>query len=112
MKETFENGKKYLLIIIFVFLTLPITIMFLNDNLKTGLTFGYLYALNPIIVFSVSLMYAVRNGFDWRFPVIIGLLFIPAVIIYFDFQNIVFALTYCIFSYIGSAFGAFVKRLL
>lgn len=112
MTDFFEGGKKYLLIIIFLFFTLPITLMFLNDNIKAGLVFGYLYALAPIVVFSVSLMYAVRNGFNWRFPVIVGAMFIPAVIIYFELQNIVFALTYCIFSFVGSAFGTFIKRLL
>lgn len=110
--QEFNQNRKYLLVIVFLFFTLPIALMFLNDNIKQSLTFGYLYALNPIAVFIVSFIYALKCGFDKKFPFIVGLLFIPAVIIYFEFQNIIFAFTYCIFSFIGEGCGYWLKKLI
>ncbi len=107
-----EAGRKYLLVIIFLYFTLPLGIVFIKGGIRESLMFGYLYALNPIMVFADSLMYAVRHGFEWKFPVMVGVLFIPSALIYFHWQDIVFALTYGIFSFIGAAFGTLIKKLL
>ncbi len=108
--EELNGKKKYILIIVFMFLTLPICLMFLKEGMKESLIFGYLYALNPIVIFVVSLMYAVKCGPDWKYPVIVGALFIPAAVIYFGLKNLVFVITYAVFSFVGVGIGALLKR--
>ncbi|MCH5186080.1 MAG: hypothetical protein J1F64_08145 [Oscillospiraceae bacterium] len=110
--EDFEKSRKYMLVIVFTFFTLPLFFMFLKEGVKESIIFGYLYALNPIAVFAVSVLYAVRCGFDPKFPLVVGAIFIPAVFIYFDWHNIVFGITYAVFSYIGTAVGVFFRRFL
>jgi len=114
MEENNEH-RKYYLIMVFMYFTLPIFFMFLDETMKQSISFGYISALNPIVIFAASLIYAVRHGFVWKYSITAGLAFLPAIFIYFDFRNIlyyVFAITYAIMSFAGIAAGMFIKRFI
>lgn len=106
-----DTMRTYLIIVIFLYYTLPIVFKFMGEN---GNAFSdmQLLALNPIVIFLVTVMYTVKVGINWKFPFILALIFIPNIFIFYDLTALVYAITYWVISFAGLALGALIKRLL
>ncbi len=106
-----DTMRTYLIIVIFLYYTLPIVFKFMGENGK-AFSDMQLLALNPIVIFLVTVMYTVKVGINWKFPFILALIFIPNIFIFYDWTALVYAITYWVISFAGLALGAGVKKFL
>lgn len=107
-----ETMRVYIIILLFLFYTLPVFLLLIRGDTALMLTEMQLMGLNPIAVFMVTVMYTVRVGINWRFPFIVGLLFAPTTVMFYTLEHIVYAVTYAVIAYAALALGAFIRRLL
>ena len=77
----------------------------------TGSAMFTLLCLLPVVLFILSLRYAKMNGFKWYLSIIIGLLWLPA-IIYLNESATVYALIYGVISFVGQGIGFLVNKIL
>jgi len=98
--EKFRKMLPYLVIIIFAFYLLP----FLIKDTGSGM-FILLIGL-PIICLIVSLIYGMKNSFNWLFSLLVILLFIPTIIIFYNESAAIYILAYGVISVIGNFIGS------
>lgn len=101
------SKRKKDLIIIFViglilFYVLPLIATLLPA--VTGLwgLIGLLVMINPTYGFIASVIYTKRNGFKADIPVMIGVLFLPAVYLFYNSTALIYVVIYVVTSLIGS----------
>ena len=63
----------------------------------------------PVIVFVVSMLFSVKFGYYWYFPIIIGLLWIPNLFLLND-SAAIYILMYAVVSLIGQLIGLLFKK--
>ena len=78
-----------------------------------GLIFGMLFLYIPVTYFIISLIYGKLNEFkpfSLLFPIIAGILFIPAAFIYYNHTAIPYSYVYIIIAFIGYGIGSIVRK--
>ena len=98
--ERFRKMLLYLLVIILAFYISPLLIR------DTGSGMFILLMGIPIICLIVSLIYGMKNSFNWLFPLLVMLLFIPTIFIFYNESATIYILTYGVISTIGSFIGS------
>ena len=63
----------------------------------------------PVIVFVVSMLFSVKFGYYWYFPIVIGLLWIPNLFLLND-SAAFYILMYAVVSLIGQLIGLLFKK--
>lgn len=119
-KFTMESAKMYIITAILMFHIVPLLFVFMGENGRMMLSQMFMFVLNPVFLFSVGLFYGIRNGFEWKYPLILTVISSVSIIMYYDFAGMYyvvlsFALSFCvyiIFSYLSVLLGGFVKRYL
>jgi hypothetical protein len=119
-KFSMESAKMYIVAALLMFHIIPLFFVFSGENGRLILAQFFMFMLNPIFLFAVGFFYAVRNGFDFKFPLLLTVISTLSVVMYYDFETaynvaLSFALSLCvyaIFSYFSSLLGGFVKRFL
>ena len=76
----------------------------------TGSAMFTLLCLLPVVLFILSLVYGKMNGFKWYLSIIIGLLWLPA-IIYLNESATIYALIYGVISFAGQGVGFLINSL-
>lgn len=111
-----DDSKIYIIITIVMFHILPLVFIMLGENGKTILGMSYVTS-NPIFLAIAGLIYGIRKGFNFKFPLIMAVLSVLSVIMYGDFgaemaiaSPVVLGIVYLIFSFGATAMGGFVKR--
>lgn len=96
----FRKMLPYLVIIILAFYLLP----FLTKDTGSGISI-LLIGL-PIICVIVSLIYGMKNSFNWLFSLLFMLLFIPTIFIFYNESATIYILLYGVISVIGNFIGS------
>ena len=104
--EKIRNMTAYLIVIIFLFYILPLIIK------DTGSGMLVLLLLIPITCFLISLIYGIKNLFDWRFPILVMLLFIPTIFLFYNESAAIYSLIYGCIAAFGSFLGSAVSKKL
>lgn len=105
MTDRFKKMLVYLLVCAIAFYALPLL------GKDTGSFILILLIIIPVTCFIISLFYGIKNGFDFIFSVIVGILFIPTIFIYYNSSAWVYIIGYAIISLVGNSVGGFfVKR--
>lgn len=115
-----ETAKFYIVAALIMFHILPLFFLFMGENGQIILLTVFMLTLNPIFLFGVGCFYAVRNGFDFKFPFILAVLASASLLMYYGYgtaQNAVLTLTvtgltYLVFAYVSALFGGFVKKFI
>ncbi|WP_103981704.1 hypothetical protein [Helcococcus massiliensis] len=94
----------YLFVIILAFYLLP----FLIKDTGSGM-FILLLGI-PIVCLIVSLLYGMKNSFNWLFSLLVSLLFIPAVFIFYNESAAICILVYGIISVIANYIGSLLSE--
>lgn len=94
----------YLFVIILSFYLLP----FLIKDTGSGM-FILLLGI-PIVCLIVSLLYGMKNSFNWLFSLLVSLLFIPAVFIFYNESAAIYILVYGIISVIANYIGSLLSE--
>jgi len=69
-----------------------------------------LLIVNPIFSFMSSLILTIRNGSIWYFPLVIGLLFLPAIFTVYNESATVYVFIYTAISLIACVAGYFFNK--
>lgn len=119
-KFSMETAKMYMAAALLTFHIVPLFFVFMGENGKAILLQMFLYMLNPILLFAIGFFYGVRNGFDFKFPLLFTVISTASVAMYYDFGDANhFALAlmlslcvYLIFAFVSTVVGGFVKKFL
>ena len=104
MKAFIKKYYVYILVMLAFYVAAPLLCR------DTGSAIFTLLCLLPVILFILSLVYAKMNGFKWHLSIIIGLLWLPA-IIYLNESATVYALIYGVISFVGQGVGFLVNKI-
>ncbi len=89
----------YVAILILLYYVLPLVVR------DTGSGMLVLLILAPAIVFVSACIFGLRRGFHLLVPVLAGLLFLPALWIYFNISAWVYAPAYALIALAGNGLG-------
>ena len=105
MKAFIKKYYVYILVMLAFYVAAPLLCR------DTGSAMFTLLCLLPVVLFILSLVYAKMNGFKWYLSIIIGLLWLPA-IIYLNESASIYALFYGVTSFVGQGIGFLVNIIL
>ncbi|MGI6608692.1 MAG: hypothetical protein ACOX1F_06970 [Erysipelotrichaceae bacterium] len=97
-----ENIKKmtpFLLVNAISFYLLPLVF-----NSNEGILFVLMLIL-PAVCFITAISYGVKNSLNMSYPIIVGLLFVPAVFIYLNESALFYAVIYGVLALVGNFIG-------
>ncbi|MCR3922844.1 MAG: hypothetical protein NUK65_10075 [Firmicutes bacterium] len=77
---------------------------------STGSFMVILLVIIPLTCFAISFIYGFKNGWNLFFSIAIGILFIPAIFIYFNSTAWVYIVGYSIISSAGVFVGKTIKN--
>ena len=98
-KNVLKKMIPYLIVCAVAFFILP---LFGND---TGSFIIILLILLPIVCFITSLLYSSRYEFNFLFSILVGIIFMPTIIIYYTSTACIYAIGYTVISLIGGLVG-------
>lgn len=64
----------------------------------------------PLITLITSLMYGLRNTFDYVYPLIVAILFIPTLFIYYNTSAWIYIIVYSVIAVIGELVGKMLQK--
>ncbi len=112
-----EDSKVYIMLTIAMFHIIPLLFIMMGENGKMMLAFMYPTA-NPIFLGLAGLIYGMKEGFNFKFPVIMFVLAILSVIMYGEFEAemavitpVVLGIVYFIFSFASTLIGGILGKL-
>ena len=105
MKAFIKKYYVYILVMLAFYVAAPLLCR------DTGSAMFTLLCLLPATLFILSLIYAKMNGFKWHLSIIIGLLWLPA-IIYLNESASIYALIYGVISFVGQGVGFLMNKIL
>ena len=106
-----HDASKYRQLLVYVVVALLyylIPVFLIQD---TGSAMFLLLIGIPVIVFVVSMLFSVKFGYYWYFPIVIGLLWIPNLFLLND-SAAIYILMYAVVSLIGQLIGLLFKKQL
>lgn len=98
--------KEYTVYIVIAMMYYFIPLYLVKD---TGSGIFLLLMVIPIIVFLISLVFAIKNGFKWYFSIIVGLLWFPNVFILNDSASS-YIIIYAVISLMGQLIGNLLRK--
>ena len=75
----------------------------------TGSVMFFIVIGIPVVVFVVSMLFSVKYGYYWYFPIVIGLLWIPNLFLLND-SAAIYILMYAVVSLVGQLIGMLFKK--
>lgn len=105
MKLTIRALLAPLILILATFYLLP-----LGMN-NTGMGMWVLLIIAPAVCTIAAALVALRLGFTWWFPLIIGALFVPTIWIYYNESAWVYTLAYTLAGFLGLGAGLIARRI-
>jgi hypothetical protein len=76
----------------------------------TGTFMLILLILLPLITLVTSSIYGLKNGWNFLFPVLIGLIFLPGIFIYYNSSAMIYVPGYAFISLVGMMLGKAFKN--
>lgn len=78
-------------------------------QLDTGYYILLLLGIFPGICFTLALFSGMKMGFEWLFPILCGLLFIPFIYLYYNSSALIYCVLYFIAALVGEVLGGMLK---
>lgn len=102
--DKIKKNWVYYFIIFITFYLIPILIQ------DTGSGMFILLILIPLITLITSIIYGLRNVFDFTYPLIVAILFIPTLFIYYNASAWTYILVYSMIAVIGELLGKTLQK--
>lgn len=102
--EKLKKNWIYYFIMFIAFYLVPILIK------DTGSGMTILLIVIPLITLITSLIYGLRNTFDFVYPLIVAILFIPTLFIYYNTSAWIYIIVYSVIAVIGELIGKILKK--
>lgn len=64
----------------------------------------------PLIVLITSLIYGLRNTFDFIYPLVVAIMFIPTLFIYYNASAWIYIISYSLIALIGELLGKTLQK--
>ncbi|MCD8180479.1 MAG: hypothetical protein LUF26_03245 [Firmicutes bacterium] len=113
---TIDDSKMYIIATIIMFHILPLIFVITGENGKYILSFTYVTA-NPIFLGITGLIYGIKKGFNFKFPLIMTVLSALSIFMYGEFDEsvmittrIILGIVYLIFLFGATIIGAIVRK--
>ena len=110
----------YIIATIIMFHIVPLVFVMMGENGQLLLLQFFLMMLNPMFIALSGLIYGIKQGFNFKFPLFMAIISMVSIPMYYQFDaaanmmmtTIIMCIVYAIFSFAATVIGAFVKRLL
>lgn len=102
--DKIKKNWVYYFIIFIIFYLIPILIQ------DTGSDMFILLIVIPLITLITSIIYGLRNVFDFIYPLIVAILFIPTLFIYYNASAWTYILVYSMIAVIGELLGKTLQK--
>lgn len=102
--DKIKKNWVYYFIIFITFYLIPILIQ------DTGSGMFILLIVIPLIILITSIIYGLRNVFDFIYPLIVAILFIPTLFIYYNASAWTYILVYSMIAVIGELLGKTLQK--
>lgn len=102
--EKIKKNWIYYLIIFIAFYLVPILIK------DTGSGMTILLIVIPLITLINSLIYGLRNTFDFIYPLVVAIMFIPTLFIYYNASAWIYIISYSLIALIGELLGKTLQK--
>lgn len=102
--EKLKKNWIYYLIILIAFYLVP---MLIKD---TGSGMTILLIVIPLIALITSLIYGLRNTFDFIYPLVVAIMFIPTLFIYYNASAWIYIISYSLIALIGELLGKTLQK--
>lgn len=102
--DKIKNNLVYYFIVFIAFYLFP---MLIKD---TGSGMFILLIVIPLITFITSIIYGLKNTFDFLYPLIIAILFIPTLFIYYNISAWTYILVYSMIAVVGELLGKILQK--
>lgn len=102
--DKIKKNWVYYFIIFITFYLIPILIQ------DTGSGMFILLIVIPLITLITSIIYGLRNIFDFIYPLIVAILFIPTLFIYYNISAWVYIIAYSLIALIGEILGKTLQK--
>lgn len=102
--DKIKKNWVYYFIIFITFYLIPILIQ------DTGNGMFILLIVIPLITLITSIIYGLRNVFDFIYPLIVAILFIPTLFIYYNASAWTYILVYSMIAVIGELLGKTLQK--
>ena len=102
--DKIKKNWVYYFIIFNTFYLIPILIQ------DTGSGMFILLIVIPLITLITSIIYGLRNVFDFIYPLIVAILFIPTLFIYYNASAWTYILVYSMIAVIGELLGKTLQK--
>lgn len=102
--EKLKKNWIYYLIIFIAFYLVPILIK------DTGSGMAILLIVIPLIALITSLIYGLRNTFDFIYPLVVAIMFIPTLFIYYNASAWIYIISYSLIALIGELLGKTLQK--
>ena len=98
MKIT-DKFKKNLIFYILLIIDFYVIPWFIKD---TGSAMIVMLGIIPMVCFVTSMMYGIRNGFDFWYVFIVAILFIPSIFIFYNSSAWIYVVVYAGIALLGN----------
>lgn len=102
--DKIKKNWVYYFIIFITFYLIPILIQ------DTGSGMFILLIVIPLMTLITSIIYGLRNVFDFIYPLIVAILFIPTLFIYYNASAWTYILVYSMIAVIGELLGKTLQK--
>ncbi|MGN0107708.1 MAG: hypothetical protein ACI4A5_08430 [Hominilimicola sp.] len=115
-----DDSKIYIILTIIMFHIVPLAFVMMGENGQQILMLTFLMTLNPMFLAITGLIYGIKKGFNFKFPLFMGIIAAVSVPMYYKFDTsaymmqtaIVMLFVYVIFALIATVIGGWLKKLL
>lgn len=102
-----DKIKKNWVYYFIIFIAFYIVPMLVKD---TGSGIFILLIVIPLIMLITSFVYGLRNTFDFIYPLIVAILFIPTLFVYYNISAWSYIIVYSMIAVIGSLLGKTLQK--
>lgn len=94
--DKFKKNLIFYILLIIDFYVIP---WFIKD---TGSAMIVMLGMIPMVCFVTSMMYGIRNGFDFWYVFIVAILFIPSIFIFYNSSAWIYVVVYAGIALLGN----------
>ena len=95
MMEKLKKNIVFYLLLLIDFYIIPLVIK------DTGSAMIVMLAIIPLICLIISVLYGIRNGFDFRYILSVAIIFAPSIFIFYNSSAWVYVVGYAVIALIG-----------
>lgn len=99
MKKKILTLIPYVATLVIIFYLLPLVVK------NTAFAMLMMLIIMPLLTFACTVIYGVRQGFDFILPILAIVLFVPTIFIFYNSSAWIYIVIYAVIAFIGNGIG-------